>query len=59
MSAEALSTAPAGLYYLSGLDHLGYFAFTLLIVLARGDLIVVTRERNAPPSARNSRTAGT
>jgi Xaa-Pro dipeptidase len=35
--------SPENIYYLTGLDHLGYFAFTLLIVPARGAPILVTR----------------
>ncbi|WP_395104833.1 M24 family metallopeptidase [Actinomadura sp. SCN-SB] len=36
--------SPENIYYLTGLDHLGYFAFTLLVVPAEGAPIVVTRD---------------
>ncbi|MGH3952402.1 MAG: aminopeptidase P family N-terminal domain-containing protein, partial [Pseudonocardiaceae bacterium] len=46
--AAVAVASPEAVYYLTGLDHLGYFAFTLLIVPARGDLLVVTREMERP-----------
>ncbi|MQA95153.1 MAG: M24 family metallopeptidase [Streptosporangiales bacterium] len=36
--------SPENIYYLTGLDHLGYFAFTLLLVPATGTPVVVTRD---------------
>lgn len=36
--------SPENIYYLLGLDHLGYFAFTLLVVPQRGPTVLVTRE---------------
>lgn len=40
--------APESIYYLTGLDHLGYFALTVLVVPAEGDLVLVTREMERP-----------
>ncbi|TQJ03393.1 M24 family metallopeptidase [Amycolatopsis cihanbeyliensis] len=52
MAADGLSAVavagPENVYYLTGLDHLGYFAFTLLIVPAEGPLTLVTREMERP-----------
>lgn len=42
VSAVALAS-PENIYYLTGLDHLGYFAFTLLVVPRRGTPVLVTR----------------
>ena len=47
LSAAALAS-PENVYYLTGLDHLGYFAFTLLVVPAKGRPVVVTREMERP-----------
>jgi Xaa-Pro dipeptidase len=47
LAAVAL-TSPENVYYLTGLDHLGYFTFTLLVVPASGPPIVVTREMERP-----------
>ncbi|TNC21516.1 M24 family metallopeptidase [Amycolatopsis alkalitolerans] len=47
LTAVALAS-PENVYYLTGLDHLGYFAFTLLLVPAEGAPIVVTREMERP-----------
>jgi Xaa-Pro dipeptidase len=38
-----LISTPENIYYLSGLDHMGYFAFQVLIVPMRGKPILVTR----------------
>jgi Xaa-Pro dipeptidase len=43
LAAVAL-TSPENVYYLLGLDHLGYFAFTMLVLPAEGDPVLVTRE---------------
>ena len=43
--AAVVLTAPENVYYLTGLDHLGYFAFTALVVPALGEPVVVTRDR--------------
>jgi len=43
--------APESVYYLLGLDHLGYFAFTLLIVPRDGLPVLVTREMERPTVA--------
>ena len=37
------SSAPENIFYLTGLDHWGYFAPHLLIVPATGELVLVTR----------------
>jgi Xaa-Pro dipeptidase len=42
---------PENVYYLSGLDHQGHFAFTLLAVPAEGDPVLVTREMERPTVA--------
>lgn len=41
-------TSPEAVYYLVGLDHLGYFSFTMLIVPHDGRTIVITREMETP-----------
>src|SRR5919106_2361435 len=43
LAAVAL-TSPENVYYLLGLDHLGYFAFTMLVLPPAGDPVLVTRE---------------
>jgi Xaa-Pro dipeptidase len=40
-------TGPEDIYYLSGLDHQGYFAFTMLVVPATGQPVVVARHMEA------------
>ncbi|WP_461144716.1 M24 family metallopeptidase [Salinifilum aidingensis] len=47
INAAAL-TSPENIYYLTGLDHLGYFAFTLLVVPAEGQPVLVTRAMERP-----------
>jgi Xaa-Pro dipeptidase len=47
LAAVALAS-PENIYYLTGLDHLGYFTFSLLVVPSHGQLIVVTREMERP-----------
>lgn len=44
-----LIVSPENIYYLTGLQHQGYFAFTLLVVPAQGEPLLVTRsmERRA------------
>jgi Xaa-Pro aminopeptidase len=42
------AASPETVYYLTGLDHLGYFAFTLLVVPESGPLVLVTRAMEAP-----------
>lgn len=42
LSAVAL-TSPENLYYLLGLDHLGYFAFTMVVVPLHGPPVLVAR----------------
>jgi Xaa-Pro dipeptidase len=41
--AAALVFAPENIYYLVGLNHLGYFAFTMLVVPLAGRPLLVTR----------------
>lgn len=52
MRAEDISavtlTSPENIYYLTGLDHLGYFAFTLLVVPAAEQPVLVTRAMEHP-----------
>lgn len=38
-----LVSAPENIYYLTGLDHQGYFAYQLLVVPLEGDPILITR----------------
>lgn len=38
-----LVASPENIYYLCGLDHMGYFAYQLLIMPAKGEPILVTR----------------
>src|SRR5690242_21689537 len=42
--AAVVLTSPENVYYLLGLDHLGYFAFTMLVLPAHGEPVLVTRE---------------
>lgn len=43
------AVSPENVYYLTGLDHLGYFAFTAVLVpAAPGAPVVVTREMERP-----------
>lgn len=46
--AAVAVVSPENVYYLTGLDHLGYFTFTLLVVPASGAPVVVTREMERP-----------
>ena len=52
MRAEGIAVvgaaSPETVYYLTGLDHLGYFAFTLLVVPESGQPVLVTRAMEAP-----------
>ena len=52
MRAEGIAVVgaagPETVYYLTGLDHLGYFAFTLLVVPESGQPVLVTRAMEAP-----------
>jgi Xaa-Pro dipeptidase len=38
-----LVTSPENIFYLTGLNHQGYFAFTALVLKAEGDCLLVTR----------------
>jgi Xaa-Pro dipeptidase len=42
--AAVAVTSPENVYYLLGLDHLGYFAFTMLVLPGEGEPVLVTRE---------------
>lgn len=44
----AVLAGPEAIYYLTGLDHLGYFACTVLFVPASGPPVIVTREMERP-----------
>lgn len=46
--AAVAVTSPENVYYLTGLDHLGYFAFTLLVVSASGPPTLITRAMEGP-----------
>jgi len=52
MAADGITAAalasPENVYYLTGLDHLGYFTFTLLVIPARGTPVLITREMERP-----------
>ena len=51
-------TSPEDLYYLLGLDHLGYFAVTALVLPLDGDPCVVARPTMRSPSPHNARGCG-
>src|SRR5579859_5948377 len=56
-----LLSAPENIFYLTGLDHWGYFAPHLLIVPAEGELTLVTRAMESVTVANqvhNARFAG-
>ena len=40
----ALLSSPENIFYLTGLDHWGYFAPHVLIVPAQGDMVLITRQ---------------
>ncbi|WP_051579643.1 M24 family metallopeptidase [Pseudonocardia acaciae] len=46
--AAVAVASPENVYYLTGLDHLGYFAFTLLVVPREGAPTLVTRAMERP-----------
>lgn len=46
--AAVAVASPENIYYLTGLDHLGYFAFTLLVVPESGQPTLVTRAMEGP-----------
>lgn len=46
--AAVAATSPESVYYLVGLDHLGYFSFTMLIVPMHGRPVLVAREMERP-----------
>lgn len=47
LAAVAL-TGPEDIHYLTGLDHQGYFAFTLLVLPESGKPVVLTRAMESP-----------
>lgn len=49
-----LLTAPENIYYLAGLSHQGYFAFTLLLLPAEGTLLLVSRSMERTTIARQA-----
>lgn len=56
-----LVSAPENIYYLTGLNHQGYFAFHMLIVPLEDELIFVTRameQATVAPQVKNSRFVG-
>jgi Xaa-Pro dipeptidase len=53
----ALLSAPENIYYLTGLDHWGYFAPHILIVPAAGEPVLVTRAMEQVTVANQVRTA--
>lgn len=46
--AAVAVASPECIYYLTGLDHLGYFSFTLLVVPVDGSPTILTREMERP-----------
>ncbi len=57
----ALVTSPDNIFYLTGLDHWGYFAPHVLIVPAEGEMVLVTRameQVTVGNQVRNARFAG-
>jgi Xaa-Pro dipeptidase len=42
-----LVAAPENVFYLTGLEHMGYFAYEMLVVPLEGDLVLVTRAMEA------------
>lgn len=52
MTEQGLSavvvTSPEAIYYLTGLDHLGYFAFTALLIPIQREPTIVTRAMEGP-----------
>lgn len=45
--AALLVVGPENIYYLTGLNHQGYFAFTMLVVPSEGPLLLVARAMEA------------
>jgi Xaa-Pro dipeptidase len=52
-----LVSAPENFFYLTGLDHWGYFAPHILVVPAEGELVIVTREMEKVTIANQVRNA--
>jgi len=53
-----LISTPENIFYLTGLDHWGYFAPHLLIVPAAGEMVLVTRAMEKVTVAHQVRSAG-
>ena len=53
----AIVSSPENVFYLTGLDHWGYFAPHLLIIPATGDMILITRAMEAVTIANQVRNA--
>ena len=53
-----LLSSPENIFYLIGLDHWGYFAPTTLIVPARGDMVLITRQMEEVVIRNQVRNAG-
>lgn len=49
--AALVVTSPENIYYLTGLNHQGHFALTVLVVPADGQLLLVARAMEAPTTA--------
>jgi Xaa-Pro dipeptidase len=57
----ALISTPENIFYLTGLDHFGYFAPHLLLVPAEGEMVLITRAMEGATitkQVRNARFAG-
>src|ERR671916_690229 len=55
--AAAVFAAPENVFYLTGLDHWGYFAPHLLLVPAEGEMVLVTRAMEKVTVANHVRNA--
>lgn len=55
--AAALVTTPENIFYLTGLDHWGYFAPHVLVVPERGEMVLVTRAMERVTVANQVRNA--
>src|SRR3546814_282994 len=53
----ALVSAPENIFYLTGLDHWGYFAPHMLIVPLQGEVVLVTRAMERVTVANQVRNA--
>src|SRR5690606_41874790 len=46
-------TAPENIYYLTGLDHFGYFAFHMLVMAVDADPVLVARQMEQVTTSRD------